>query len=387
MAGRILSRANETKLRSALTALGEVLGLLDREPEAPDAGPEAEAEQDVTEALDVGGEFVPLVERALRVDGTIPVKLIAPGWGSSGFYPAEVLERDGPRIFTAGTKMFWNHPTLAEETARPEGDLHNLAAELVSDARWDGAGVAGPGLYADARVFGSYKAAVEELAPHIGVSIRAAGRAEQGTAEGRKGPIIASIVDRRSVDFVTEPGAGGKIVQMFEAARRPAAPDVDVSEDNARLHELGESMDEEKLREAQAQVQAAQAALAEMQAQNARLQETLLVQEAREFARVALGEIAMPEVTRKRLVETLASDPPVVNGELDRTAFQARISEVARAEMEYLNQAAGLGRIQGMGSAAGGDDGGKTDERMREAFVRLGLSEASAQVAAVGRLY
>jgi hypothetical protein len=56
--------------------------------------------------------------------------------------------------------------------------------------------------------------------------------------------------------------------------------------------------------------------------------------------------------------------------------------------MEYLNQAAGMGRIQGMGSAAGGDDGGKAaDERMREAFVRLGLSEASAQVAAVGRLY
>lgn len=167
----------------------------------------------------ITGDFHKLTEKALRRDGTAPVKLIAPGWGSSGYYPAEVLERDGPTLFRAGTKMYWDHPTVTEEMERPEGSLRNLAAVLVSDARWDGQGPEGPGLYADAKVFEGYQQAVNEMAPHIGVSIRASGRAAQGEAEGRRGPIIQALTAAASVDFVTEPGAGGKIVQMFEAAR------------------------------------------------------------------------------------------------------------------------------------------------------------------------
>ncbi len=165
------------------------------------------------------GQFFPLIEKALRRDGTVALRLIGPGWGSSGFYPVETLRRDGPMAFKAGTKMYWNHPTMAQESERPEGDLRDLAAVLVSDARWEEAGQAGPGLYADAKVFGDYAKAVEELAPHIGVSIRASGRAMTGEAEGRQGSIINAITAARSVDFVTEPGAGGRVVEMFEAAR------------------------------------------------------------------------------------------------------------------------------------------------------------------------
>ena len=168
---------------------------------------------------EITGDFHKLTEKALRRDGTAPIKLIAPGWGSSGYYPAEVLERDGPTLFRAGTKMYWDHPTVSEEMERPEGSLRNLAAVLISDARWDGQGVEGPGLYADAKIFEGYQSAVNEMAPHIGVSIRASGRATQGEAEGRRGPIIQALTAAASVDFVTEPGAGGRILQLFEAAR------------------------------------------------------------------------------------------------------------------------------------------------------------------------
>lgn len=177
-------------------------------------------DEKLVESLD--GEFVALREKALRRDGTASLRLIGPGWGSSGYYPVETLQRDGPQVFRAGTKMYWNHPTMAEESERPEGDLRDLAAVLVSDARWEEAGAAGPGLYADAKVFGQYSQAVEELAPHIGVSIRASGRATTGEVEGRKGPIISALTAARSVDFVTEPGAGGRIVALFEAARGTA---------------------------------------------------------------------------------------------------------------------------------------------------------------------
>src|SRR5207245_1127898 len=60
---------------------------------------------------------------------------------------------------------------------------------------------------------------VDSLAKHIGMSIRAAGRAKEGKADGRSGPIIEQLTRGISVDYVTTPGAGGKILQLFEAAR------------------------------------------------------------------------------------------------------------------------------------------------------------------------
>lgn len=171
------------------------------------------------------GEVVVLTEKALRPDGTIQLRVVKPGWGTSGYYPAEVLERDGPNIYRSGTQMFWNHATATEESERPEGNLRDLAAVLISDSRWDAQGPVGPGLYADALVFKAYRDTVDEIGPHIGTSIRGFGRATTGEAEGRKGRIISALTSAHSVDFVTKAGAGGEIVQLFEAARpSPPAP-------------------------------------------------------------------------------------------------------------------------------------------------------------------
>ena len=145
---------------------------------------------------------------------------------------------------TQGTKQFWNDPTAQEEFAAGRR-LNLLAAELVSDARYE-YGVAGEGLYADAKVFGPYHGAVEELAPHIGVNPRQWPR-PQGEAEGRKGPIIQSITSAQSVDYVTTPGAGGEIIRMFEAARstRPITSPLEESmseADQNALQELKEAV-------------------------------------------------------------------------------------------------------------------------------------------------
>ena len=163
-------------------------------------------------------EFIPLSERAVRRDGTMSLKIIQPGWGSSGYYPKEVLERDIPKVFPAGTKMFWNHATATEEMERPEGDLRNLAAVTVSDPIWFESGPNGPGMYAEARPFAGYANVIDEIGGHIGVSIRGMGRHTTGEKEGKSGRIIQEIAVGKSVDFVTEPGAGGAIVQLFESA-------------------------------------------------------------------------------------------------------------------------------------------------------------------------
>lgn len=163
-------------------------------------------------------EFAPLSERAVRRDGSISLKLIEPGWGSSGYYGRPVLERDIPRIFPAGTHMYWNHPTATEDMERPEGDLRNLAAVIISDPIFLENGPEGPGMYADSRPFSGYAETIDEIGEHIGVSIRGMGRHTTGEAEGKTGRIVTEIVAGKSVDFVTAPGAGGAIVQIFESA-------------------------------------------------------------------------------------------------------------------------------------------------------------------------
>lgn len=364
----VLSGAIGTALTAFNVAIAESMpDLYKREPwrDAPEPA-------DMSEAA-IESDFIPLVEKAVRRDGTIPIKIIKPGWGSSGYYPKEVLERDGPGVFAKGLKMFWNHATPQEEALRPEGDLNALAAEFVSDARWEANGVAGPGLYADAKVFEGYQGSVNDLAKHIGVSIRASGHAVQGEAEGRKGPIVQSLTAARSVDFVTEPGAGGKILDMFEAARPQQA-----------IVPKEPSVNEQQFKEA----------IAKVEQENARMREALILRDAKDFVRQAVATANVPDVTKARLVESLSANPPVKDGILDTETYATRIAEAIKAETDYLTKAAGYGsgRIEGMGGGNGTSSVPeyKPEEvqgKMSEAFQRLGLSESAAQNAAKGRGY
>jgi len=343
--------------------------------------------------MESSGEFIPLIEKAMRRDGTIPLKVIQPGWGSSGYYSPELLERDGPNVFRAGTQMFWDHQTATDEAERPEGSLSNLAAVLVSDARWDAQGADGPGLYADAKPFGEYKEAIEELAPHIGVSIRASGRASQGEADGRKGPVIESITSAKSIDFVTKPGAGGKVIEMFEAAR-PGTDTADQVSGVASATPTDEEHDDMSEQLAK-QLTEATGRLEQLEQTNARLQEALLLRDARDFVSTHIAGSTLPDVTKSRLVESLVQNPPIAQGQLDRDAYATRIDEAVKTETEYLQQVSGYGsgRITGMGSTSqqGGGyqdvDDAAIQKRMADAFQRMGLNESESAHAANGRVW
>jgi hypothetical protein len=308
---------------------------------------------EASESAEIVDEFVPLIEKAVRRDGTIGVKIIQPGLGSSGFYPAEVLERDGPRVFTKGTKMYADHATPTEEAERPEGSIKNLVAELVSDARWDPVGEAGPGLYADAKVFEHWQPFIEELAPHIGVSIRASGRAKPGEIEGRRVPVIEQLVSARSVDFVTTPGAGGQITTLFEAARSRAMETITPGgeDDVNELQEAQAAREaaETKLTEARTELAQARDENPRLKEENARLREGEILGEARAFV-AELLPADLPEITRARLLESLAARPVVKDGSLDREAFKAGVEAAAKAEGKYLAQISGRGKIRGMGA-------------------------------------
>lgn len=372
--------------------------LFDRRPweEAPE-----EDSQDVSESLKeiaLNESAIALEEKAVRSDGTVPIKIIQPGWGSSGYYPKEVLRRDGPKAFRKGTKMNWDHPTEVEEAERPEGSLNNLASELVSDARWMDKGPKGPGLYADAKVFEAYQGAVNDLAPHIGVSIHARGKAMRGEAEGMSGAIIQEIFESpfNRVDYVTMPGAGGEIISLFEAARmvrvdntKAGAVPAGEATDNVANHnsDLEEGMDVKLLEEQVATLQTSNQTLT---THNARLSEALAIREAKDMVREALGNIDLPMITKTRLIEQLAKNPPMKDGLIDKGSFAAAIAEAVKTETKYLESVLGKGQIRGMGpgdDADNAEDDGddKLEESLAESFGELGLSETGAKIAAKGR--
>lgn len=329
-------------------------------------------------------------EAAVRSDGSIDVVIITPGWGSSGYYSAEVLERDGPRVFTSGLHMFLDHPGMTEMVDRPERTVRDLAAVLTSDARWDATGPDGPGLYATAEVLPSFRQLIDEIAPHIGVSIRAGGMFEWGEADGREGWIIQALIEAASVDFVTVPGRGGRVLEIMESAQRRAEEDRHMSDETIRAAQEAQRAAESRATAAETAAAAHEATIAqrdtriaELEEEVARFREADILGRARGIVTARVAEVAeFPDVTRARLVESIAVNPPVRDGALDEAALGQRIEAAVLSEREYIASIRTT-RVVDMGAteAAGGDD----FDTAAKAFEALGMSPEKAKIAAAGR--
>ena len=253
------------------------------------------------------------------------IKLIAPGEGSSAFYPAEVLKRDGPKVFKAGTHVYLNHPTAAEESARPEGDVKNLAGVLSSDAVYNESHAKGPGLYGRMKVFADHAQTVEEKAPHVGMSIRASGIAESGTKKNGK-PVLKELTSAESVDVVTRAGAGGMILTE-SAATNPQ--EVEMTETEVK-----------KLIESAVKVATAP------------LEARALRGDAMLAASQIIGPMSLHEAAKARVLDVVTREGaiPMKDGKLDADAFRTLVVAEAQREGEYLSRITGGGRVIGMGS-------------------------------------
>jgi hypothetical protein len=248
-----------------------------------------------------------------------PIKLISPGRGSSGYYPDAVLKKAADdRVFKAGTQMFWNHDTDAEEAARPEGDLNRLAAVTTTDAKWDPNGKDGPGLYANASVFPHYAEKVASMGKHIGLSIRAGGdRDEAAMGPDKKPRVITALRNAASVDFVTKAGRDGKI--FTESATHNQEGDMDKNEVTALIRE----------------------SLAPLQTENKQLKEMLAATRAPALIAKHLDGIRFPaqaEVAIKgKITEALALSIPLdAAGNVDDAKLKTMVEAKAKEWADLL---------------------------------------------------
>lgn len=301
------------------------------------------------------------------------IKLIAPGPGSSAFYPKEVLQRDGPKVFTAGTHVYLNHPTSAEEAARPEGDVRNLAGVLSTGATYSESHPKGPGLYARMKVFADHAQTVEEKAPHVGMSIRASGVAESNKKQNGL-PVLKELTSAESVDVVTRAGAGGMI--LTEAAR-PNSQEVDMTTEEIKA--LVESATKAAVTEALAAV-AKPVSLLETRA----LRGDAVVE-----ANKILAPLTLHEAFKAEVVANSLRDIPIKEGALDIPAFTALVTTEAKRLGSLSATLTRSGQVVDMGvpiQEAPKDQ--KPEDIMAgsvKTFMRLGLSEAAAKAAVQGR--
>lgn len=383
------------------------------------------------EAADLDSELVPLAEKAVRKDNTIDLKLIAPGWGSSGYYSADVLRADGPAAWPAGTHMYLDHPTESEAKERPERSVRDLAAVTVSQPEFREDGLHGPGLYARASVLPQYAPIIDALAPHIGVSIRAHGSFNEGEAEGRKGRVITKIAKGESVDFVTKPGAGGKVLALMESMRlhqnQPSAVvsseavssnanNLYVQTDSGNyvpytttttttsgtitispqgVSEAASQQEESmELQEAQEQITALQTELEESKttAQEAiaraeRAEGALIILEAQGEARKLMEHVELPAAAKARIVTKVTADPTITEGKLDMDALKEAVEAESKVEAEYIESIVGAGKVTDQGTQSGvAPDDTKVKESFKDGLSKFfGLSDEAAQRAVEAR--
>ncbi len=347
-----------------------------------ESAPPANVSRETDLKLSESAFDVPFVLSEAKSD--YEIKLIAPGKGSTAFYPAEVLKRDGPKVFTKETHVYVNHPTSAEESARPEGDVKNLAAVLTTDAVYYESHKNGPGLYARMKVFADHATMVEEKAAHVGMSIRAAGIAESGQLKDGV-PVLKELVAAESVDIVTRAGAGGMI--LTESAVPTATPTKGADDmDAAELKKLNER-------------------LAASDAVNAKLLERAIKADAREAAVRILEGVTLPDVSKTRIIDSVLREalPKTEAGELDAVKFAELVNQEAKREGRYVAELTGAGDVTGLGTGEGlravetdpvkareaatlVEANEKTEfERAVKVYESMGMGRAAAELAAKGR--
>jgi hypothetical protein len=168
-------------------------------------------------------------------------RLIKAGWGAQMYYPADVLERDGAKVFKAGTPIFLDHQTPEEKASKPFGSVQNFAGILATDAVWDSEEQA---LFAEVEVFEHQQSVVKSLADYVGLSIRATTKFDRGERDGRVGRITSELLKARSVDLVVRAGAGGELMEALESATENQVDEgINMDEVLAAIKQQTESFD------------------------------------------------------------------------------------------------------------------------------------------------
>ena len=299
-------------------------------------------------------DFVDLTEATFD-KGRATVIVIKAGFNATEdrYYPAEMLRRDYG-IFE-GMKMYADHPTKEEDDARPERSIKDWVATLTEVKCDDKGTVTGIAEIVEPWLMSKLAALREKgMLSEMGISINALGWATKGTIEGKETLIVEKLDACRSVDFVTEPGAGG-VVTLYESDRdqdidlielstlKDKRPDlVKAIEATVRAEvtkEVKKAMEnEERIKELEAELEDKTKELGDLKEAAEKAEKEKAIAEAQAIIKEAVDKAELPDAAKERLIERF-KDAETADG----------IEEAITSETDYIAQLAEAGKVKGMG--------------------------------------
>lgn len=187
-----------------------------------------------------------------------------PGVGSSGTYSEELFRRDASKIIAPGGQAFINH----EEDRNPK----DMLGTYPEGSYWSEEDKA---VVSELEVFSHWKAFVEEVGPHCGISLYALGEADE------EGNITAIVEDAlNGADLVARPGliGSGLAEKLYESAvagsdHKPSVEKASAQESN------GKDVESMAIEELTAQVEVLTKSVeALVSAQQAKVEETVQIE-------------------------------------------------------------------------------------------------------------
>lgn len=335
--------------------------------------------------------YIPLTEATFD-KGRATVIVIKPGFNATEdrYYPAEMLKRDY-KVFE-GQKMYADHPTEQEDHDLPERSIKNTSwVAVLKDVSVDESGVV-TGVAEIIEPWLMTKLATlrdKQLLSEMGISINAIGRGSKATIEGKETLVIEELTGARSVDFVTEPGAGGTVT-LYESDRsrdidlvelsglKEKRPDlVKLIETDVRAvitQEVKTIMEvEERITELEGQLATVTTERDGLKEATEKAAKDLAIAEAQATIKEAVEQAELPAAAKTQLLARFA------------TAESADgITEAITAEANYIAQLSESGVVKGLGPVQPVNT--EADHAaLKESFIKLGLSEEVAEAAATGR--
>ncbi|MBU2072791.1 MAG: hypothetical protein KKA68_21360, partial [Gammaproteobacteria bacterium] len=343
-----------------------------------------------SETRNILSYFSPLTEATLTAKGVAKVIIIKPGFGNEAdnhYYPVETLRRDYD-VFE-GVKMYADHQTEDEEKKRPEGSIKEWVASLKNVRYEEGLGIVGDAVIIEPWL--QQKLAMlrdKGLLSEMGVSIRAAGIGSKAKVDGKEANVVERITNARSVDFVTEAGAGGGVLfyeadgkeydidvvsfETFKLHRPDLVKMVESNIKNTMMQEVKQAMEiENQVKELSTKVEAVTKERDDALGKIAEAEKAKKRAEAKSIIDEAIGKSGLPDAAKAKLTERF-KDAEAADG----------IAEAIKAEQDYIKAITEAGKVKGMGDSKPNAEA--SHKALVESFKRLGLDDKQAEIAAKG---
>lgn len=353
---------------------------------------EAEMRQYVNESMEI-----PLSEVTAEgiAQGILPVRILQPGFNKEKQrYYTESAVKDCVKVFE-NTKMYANHPTKTEQSERPERDIRDWVATL-RNVKVSGQGNA----IGEAHIHSGWlKEMVSNLQAsgtlnQLGTSIRTVGKGVRQMVENVNTLVVEGLIEHpfRSVDFVTEAGAGGQagVSESLETLDlflvdlqqlRESRPDLiklveeaiksQTVKETKRMSEL-EATHVARITELEGQLTTVTQERDTLKATVTEAEKAQKVATAQATIKEAVAKATLPEPAKAKLIERFAQADTAEG-----------IEEAIKGEVAYISEITEAGKPKGMGR----QEPKPTGEELRESFKRLHpeWTDEQIEIAVTGR--